>query len=172
MVSCSSFCVYLNRSVLLSVCYVFALPMCCWYLLKNRYIDNHQKIINLTLSTFIPIAQKDLTTPEVRRCLLVHECLVFASPLVVLRVNPLFTFLMFLHACVGCAMVFCLKVNWGASQLSQCNLCFAFWRLFWCSSRVLLCFNASAWMYMLSFVLPYILLRPASFLVLCICSAS
>ena len=36
--------------------------------------------------------QKSLTTPEPRHCLFVHECLVFASPLVVLCVKPLSAF--------------------------------------------------------------------------------
>ena len=81
-------------------------------------------------------------------------------------------FLMFLYACVGCTMVFCLKVNWSACQLSKCNLCFAFWRLFWCSSQVLLCFNVSGWMYMLSFVFPCTLPCPTAFLVLRTCCTS
>ena len=96
----------------------------------------------------------------------------FASPLVVLRVKPLFAFLLFLYACVDCALFVLSEGGLKCLPIKQSNLCFAFWKLFWCSSQVLPCFIVSTLMYMLSFVLPHILLCLAAFLVLRICSTN
>ena len=161
---------------LTTVGYDLASGMCCWDVvaaLKNRCVDRESPtIINLTLPTFVPIHPKESDkswTEVLSLCVWMFgvclpSCGVVCKAFVCL--------LMFLYACVGCVTVLCLKVNWSACQLSQSNLCFAFWKLFWCSSRVLPCFNVPAWMHMLSFAFPYILPCPASFLVLCICSTS
>ena len=131
------------------------------------------KVMGLALPTFVPIYPNDLTTSWIE--VLLHCMWVFGvcfpSGGVACKAF-VWLFLMFLYACVGYTLFVCLKVDWSACWLSQCNLCFAFWVLFWCSSQVLLCFNVSAWIDMLSFVLPYILPCPAAFLVLCICSTS
>ena len=171
------------RALLLTICFVvtvgcvLVLSMCCCYCcFKNHCVDkdHHQKNHKFDTSHFYPqFTQKSLITPESRHCFIVCVCLVFAFPSdgVVCKAFVC-SFLMYLYACVGCALFVCLKVNWSASQLSKCNLCFAFWRLFWCSSQVLPCFNVPALMHMLPFVFPYILPCPVAFLVLCICSAS
>ena len=139
----------------------------CWDIV-GKSLKGH----NLTLPTFAPIYPKesDSSWTEV----LFHCAWVFCACLLSggIVCKAFVCFLMFLYACAGCAIVFCLKVNWSASQLSQSNLCFAFWKLFWCFSQVLPCFIVLAWIDMLPFVFPYILPCPAAFLVLCICSAS
>ena len=168
VVSCSSFCVHFNHFVLLSLCAMPLLRRCVVGVLcvdKNHKFDASHFCPNLPQRVW-QLLNRGVVT------LCMCECLVFAFPLVVLRVKPLFAFLMFLYACVGCTLFVCLKVNWSASQLSKCNLCFAFWRLFWCSSQVLLCFNVSGWMYMLSFVFPCTLPCPTAFLVLRTCCTS
>ena len=165
-----------SRSLLvliyLDIClsHVFASLACCCFF-KNRCVDKgHHQSHGFDTSRFLfQFTQKSLTNPELKCCFIEYECLVFPSPLVVLCVNSSSAFLMFFYVCVGCTLVFCLKVNWSACQLCKCNLCFVFWKLFWCSSRVLPCLNVPAWMHMLPFVFPCIVPRPAAFLVLCIC---
>ena len=153
-------------------CFI-VLSLCCCF--KNRCVDkdHHQKVMGLTPPTFVPDLPKRVWHPLNRGVVSLCVSVCCLLPLWWCSVLSLcFAFYVFLYACVGCTMVFCLKVNWSACQLSKCNLCFAFWRLFWCSSQVLLCFNVSGWMYMLSFVFPCTLPCPTAFLVLRTCCTS
>ena len=146
VVSCSSFCICLNHFVLLLLCLAFASAMCCWDVL----IKTITKVMDLTLPTLFQFASKNLTSPEPGCCFICVWVFGVCPPLVVLHVKPLSAFLMFLYACVGCVIVFYLKVNWSACQLTQCNLCFAFWKLFWCSTSVAMfycfCLNVHAFL--------------------------
>ena len=100
--------------ICLSHVFVNALLYCC--LKKNHCADkDHLQNHNPTLPTLFQFAQKGLTTPELRHCLFVCECLVFASPLVMLCVKPLLAFLTSLYACVGYALIVCMKVDWSVS---------------------------------------------------------
>ena len=164
-------CLVLSSLCVSCLCFVDVLLYCCFK--KSLCADKPPKGHNLTLPTFIPIYQKSLTTPEQRCCFIKYECLVFASPLVVLHVNPLFAFFnVSLCLCRLCLVCFVWRWIEALPNCAKSNLCFAFWKLFWCSSQVLPCFNVPALMHMLPFVFPYILPCPVAFLVLCICSAS
>ena len=74
----------LNYFVLLSLCVVPLLQRCVVVLTeshKNNKFDTTHLYSNLP---------KEFDNPELRCCFFVYECLVFACPLVVLYVKPLF----------------------------------------------------------------------------------
>ena len=82
----------LNYPVLLSLC---VMPLFYWYLdgtlLKVSLCWRESpKPWVWHFPLLFQFAQKSLKTPELRRCHFVHECLVFACPLVVLHVKPFF----------------------------------------------------------------------------------
>ena len=159
---------FLTTLLLLSLCAMLLLRRCVVGVLWLKIT----KLMDLTLPTFTSVCPKESDNSWTEVLLHCVRAFGVCFPSGGVACKVFVCFLMFLYACVGCAIVFCLKVNWSACQSSQSNLCFAFWKLFWCSSRVSPCFYVSAWMYMLSFVIPYILSCLTAFLVLCICSTN
>ena len=79
---------FLTFCFVVTVCHAFASAMCCW----DIVLVSHQRVITRHFPLLFQFTQKSLTSPEPRCYLFVHECLVFACLLVVLRVKPLFAF--------------------------------------------------------------------------------
>ena len=116
----------LNYFALLSLCATFfALVMCCCSTaLKIVVLKIITKVMDLTLPIFVPICPKESDnswTEVLSLC-----AWVFGVCLPSGGVACKAFFLMFLHACVGCAIALCLKVNWSACQLSQMQFVFCF----------------------------------------------
>ena len=77
----------LNCFVLSSLC---VMSLLCRYVVGVLCADKPPKSHNLTLPTLSQFSQMALVVPELKCCFIVCECLVLASPLVVLCVKPLF----------------------------------------------------------------------------------
>ena len=89
-------------------------------------MKNHHQGHGFNTSHLYSNLPKELDNPELRCCFFVYECLVFACPLVVLCVKSLFCFLMFLYACVDCALFILSEGELKHFPIEQMQFVFCF----------------------------------------------